>query len=83
MEEQEQDFTITIEGKQYKYADLEPENKGLVRHIRDLEAQLDQVNFKFEQVNASKLFFSEKLIQNLKQATPDASVDDQPLASKE
>lgn len=69
------DFTITIEGNEYKFSDLEAENKGLVTHIRDLEAQLEQVNFKFEQINASKLFFSDKLIQNLKQPAPDSAPD--------
>ncbi len=64
---EQNDFTITVDGKDYKFDDLEAENKGLVAHIRDLEAQLEQVNFKFEQINASKIFFSDKLVQNLKQ----------------
>ena len=63
---EQNDFTITVDGKEYKFDELEAENKALVGHIRDLESQLEQVNFKFEQINASKLFFSDKLIQNLK-----------------
>ena len=75
---EQNDFTITVDGKDYKFDDLEAENKGLVAHIRDLEAQLEQVNFKFEQINASKLFFSDKLIQNLKQPAeqPDAPAEE-------
>jgi len=68
----EQEFTITVDGNEHKFDDLEPENKGLVTHIRDLESQLEQVNFRFEQLNGAKLFFSDKLIQNLKQPAPEA-----------
>jgi hypothetical protein len=69
---EQNDFTITVDGQEFKFDDLETENKALVGHIRDLESQLEQVNFKFEQINASKLFFSDKLIQNLKQPAEQA-----------
>lgn len=69
---EQNDFTITVDGKEYKFDELEAENKALVGHIRDLESQLEQINFKFEQINASKLFFSDKLIQNLKQPADQA-----------
>ena len=70
---EQKDFTITVDGNEFKFDDLEAENKALVGHIRDLESQLEQVNFKFEQINASKLFFSDKLIQSLKQPAEEAS----------
>ena len=72
----ETDFTITVDGNEFKFDDLAPENKGLVQHIRDLEGQIEQVNFKFEQINASKLFFSDKLIQNLKQSASEAPAEE-------
>lgn len=73
---EQNDFTITVDGKEYKFGELDAENKALVGHIRDLESQLEQVNFKFEQINASKLFFSDKLIQNLKQPAEQATASE-------
>lgn len=83
METEEQDFTITIDGTKYKFSELESDNQSLVRHIRDLEVQLEQVNFKYEQVHASKLFFSDKLVQNLKQTPKTESPAESTQDSKE
>jgi seryl-tRNA synthetase len=66
--ETENDFTVTIEGSDYKFSDLTDDNKVLVNHIRDLDAQVEQLNFRFEQLNASKNFFSDKLVWSLNQA---------------
>lgn len=70
--ETENDFTVTIEGSDYKFSDLTDDNKVLVNHIRDLDAQVEQLNFRFEQLNASKNFFSDKLVWSLNQAKTQA-----------
>jgi seryl-tRNA synthetase len=70
--ETENDFTVTIEGSDYKFSDLTDDNKVLVNHIRDLDAQVEQLNFRFEQLNASKNFFSDKLVWSLNQAKKQA-----------
>jgi hypothetical protein len=64
--EDQNDFTITIEDTEYKFSELSDENKASVMQIRDLEGQMQQLNFKFEQLNASKTFFSQNLIANIK-----------------
>ena len=64
-EENENDFTITIEGQEHKFSELSDENKQLVSHVKDLENQIDQLNFRYEQLSASKLFFSDKLIESI------------------
>jgi len=64
--EDQNDFVITIEDKEHKFSELSDENKAIVMQIRDLEGQMQQLNFKFEQLNASKTFFSQNLIQNVK-----------------
>lgn len=64
--EDQNDFTITIEDTEHKFSELSDENKAIVMQIRDLEGQMQQLNFKFEQLNASKTFFSQNLIQNVK-----------------
>ena len=42
-EENENDFTITIEGQEHKFSELSDENKQLVSHVKDLENQIDQL----------------------------------------
>lgn len=64
--EDQNDFTITIEDTEHKFSELSDENKAIVMQIRDLEGQMQQLNFKFEQLNASKTFFSQNLIHNVK-----------------
>ena len=56
--EDQNDFTITIEDVEYKFSELSDENKATVMQLRDLEGQMRELNFKFEQLNASKTFFS-------------------------
>ena len=64
--EDQNDFTITIEDTEYKFSELSNENKATVMQLRDLEGQMRELNFKFEQLNASKTFFSQNLIANVK-----------------
>jgi len=70
---EENDFTVTVDGAEHKFSDLSDENKLLVSHIRDLDAQVDQLNFRFEQLNASKSFFSDKLVASLSTKASEAS----------
>ena len=70
---EENDFTVTVDGTEHKFNDLNDENKLLVSHIRDLDSQVEQLNFRYEQLSASKSFFSDKLVQSLKAPAEDAS----------
>jgi phage shock protein A len=65
---EQNDFTITVNDKDFKFNDLNDENKQLVAHIRDLESQLGQVGFRHEQLNASKTFFTDKLVSALSES---------------
>ena len=69
---EENDFTVTVDGTEHQFSELSDEKKLLVSHIRDLESQVDQLNFRYEQLNASKSFFSDKLVQSLKASAEDA-----------
>ena len=42
---EENDFTVTVDGTEHKFNDLNDENKLLVSHIRDLDSQVEQLNF--------------------------------------
>ena len=69
---EENDFTVTVDGTEHKFNDLNDENKLLVSHLRDLDSQIEQLNFRYEQLTASKSFFSDKLVQSLKAPAEDA-----------
>jgi septum formation inhibitor MinC len=72
---EQNDFTITVNDKDFKFNDLSDENKALVAHIRDLEGQLNQVGFRHEQLSASKNFFSDKLVASLSESKEEASAE--------
>lgn len=72
MENKENDFMLTVDGKDYKFSDLSDDNKLLVSHIRDLEGQVEQLNYRYEQLTASKTFFSDKLVASLKEQAEQA-----------
>ena len=65
---EQNDFTITVNDKDFKFSDLSGENKQLVAHIRDLESQIGQVGFRHEQLTASKTFFTDKLVAELSES---------------
>jgi uncharacterized protein (DUF342 family) len=66
MSNEENDFMVTIDGSDYKFSQLSNDDKMLVSHIRDLEAQVEQLNFRFEQLSASKSFFADKLVASIR-----------------
>ena len=68
MSNEENDFMVTVDGSEYKFSELKDENMILVNQIRDIDMQVDQLNFKYEQLTASKTFFSDKLVASLKEA---------------
>ena len=77
MENKENDFMLTVDGKDYKFSDLSDDNKLLVSHIRDLEGQVEQLNYRYEQLTASKTFFSDKLVASLKEQAEQAQQAEQ------
>lgn len=76
MSNEENDFIVTVDGAEYKFSELKDENKLLVSHIRDIDAQVDQLNFKYEQLTASKTFFSDKLVASLREEKEASSTQD-------
>ena len=72
MSNEENDFTVSVDGIDHKYSDLKDSSKQLVNHVRDLEVQIEQLNFRFEQLNASKTFFSNQLVASLSEKSEDS-----------
>jgi len=67
------DMTVNINGTEYKISDLQNEEQRLVSQLHDIESQLSQIEFKHEQVSASKLFFSDKLINSVREREEESS----------
>jgi len=67
------EMTVNINGKEYKVSDLQNEEQRLVSQLHDIESQLSQIEFKHEQVSASKLFFSDKLINSVREREEESS----------
>ena len=61
------------------------EQKELKDKIEELENQIDQLNFRYEQLSASKLFFSDKLIESIneKKDAEESEVVGEPTAEQE
>ena len=65
------EFTINVNGTDHKLSDLEQEDQLVVAQLQDLEAQLSQLGFRSNQLNASKQFFSDKLVESLSKKSVD------------
>ena len=69
------EMTVTIDGNEYKISDLESDEQRLVSQLHDIESQLSQIEFRHEQVSASKLFFSDKLVNSVKERTESSKTE--------
>lgn len=61
----DEEFTVTVDGQDHKFGDLEANDQQVVAHLKDLDNQLAQLNFRQAQLNASKAFFSDQLVGSL------------------
>ena len=62
---QEQELGFTLNGKDYNFDDLKDEDKDLVQQLKDLQMQLDQIEFKHKQVAGAKAHFTELLVDSV------------------
>jgi|DEB0MinimDraft_6_1074348.scaffolds.fasta_scaffold187719_2 hypothetical protein len=60
-----QNNVITINGKEYEESNLEPTQKYLIQHVRDLQAKAGQLRFQLEQVQVSLDHFTKELIASV------------------
>ena len=82
---EENEFTINVNGADHKLSDLPKEDQLLVAQLQDLETQLSQLGFRSDQLNASKQFFSDKLVESLskKSDADDAQAKDSSESAKD
>ena len=64
-EERLKNLTFSLNGKDYKYSECTDEQKQIVHQLNDIENQLGELDFKFNQVNAAKTQFTDMLTKSL------------------
>ena len=78
----DEEFTITVDGKDHKFGDLETGDQQVVAHLKDLDNQLAQLNFRQDQLSASKAYFSDQLVASLSKASQNADEAEKSDASE-
>ena len=63
-EERLKNLTFNLNGKEYKYSECTDEQKQIVHQLNDLENQLSDLDFKYNQVNAAKTQFTDMLVKS-------------------
>lgn len=63
--DQQDDLKIYINEKEYSFKNLSAEQQELVRHVRDIDIQLDQLAFKHTQTVGSKNYFTDLLTKSV------------------
>ena len=62
---QKEEPKVSIEGKEYKVSDLEPEQVDMVNHVADLDNKLRSAQFNITQLQGGRNFFMDMLNKSL------------------
>ena len=62
---QKEDPKVSIDGKEYKVSDLEPEQVDMVNHVADLSNKLRSAQFNVVQLQGGHKFFMDMLNESL------------------
>jgi len=66
MAEVEKDQTITLDGKEYKYSEINEEGKVAVHHLNAIEQEIVTTKFLLDRHEGTKLYFIEVLSKILR-----------------
>ena len=64
---------VSIDGKEYKVSDLEPEQVDMVNHVADLSNKLRSAQFNVTQLQGGHKFFMDMLNESLEEDKPEAN----------
>lgn len=64
-EKEKKETTITIDGENYIYEDMTPEQQLLVNHVEDLNRKIGSSEFNLDQLKVGRASFIERLKQAL------------------
>jgi len=62
---QKEEPMVSIDGKEYKVSDLEPEQVDMVNHVADLSNKLRSAQFNVVQLQGGHKFFMDMLNESL------------------
>ena len=65
-QQNEQDLSFRLNGKDYKYNDCTDEQKQIVQQLNDLQGQMTELDFKFNQLQALNCTSQICSLKNLK-----------------
>jgi len=70
---QKEEPMVSIDGKEYKVSDLEPEQVDMVNHVADLSNKLRSAQFNVVQLQGGHKFFMDMLNESLEEDKPEAN----------
>jgi len=74
----EDDLGFTLNDKNYSYADLKDEDKEIVQQLKDLQMQLERIEFQHRQASGSKQHFTDLLIKSVDSEFVETKSDAEP-----
>lgn len=66
---------LTIDGVEYKFEDMTPEQQTLVNHVADLDRKLDSARFNVDQLQVGRNAFYQLLKEALARKPEEAVTD--------
>ena len=70
---QKEEPKVSIDGKEYKVSDLEPEQVDMVNHVADLENKLRTSQFNVNQMQGGLKFFMDMLNESLEVSSSEST----------
>tara|TARA_B100000282_G_scaffold284361_1_gene248829 strand:+ start:26 stop:280 length:255 start_codon:yes stop_codon:yes gene_type:complete len=70
---QQQDLSFTLNGKDYKYSECTEEQQQIVQQLNDLQNQIAELDFKYTQVSGAKNHFTDLLSKSIEDSSSDKS----------
>ena len=67
---------ITIDGTEYQYEDLTPEQQALFNHCVDLDRKIGNAQFNLDQLSVGKQAFIDRLRQTLTEEQAEETSED-------
>jgi len=63
----EENQTVTINGKEYDFVELEDGQQYLVRQLRNVNSKISNAKFELDQLSAAQDMFSKMLLASVKE----------------
>ncbi len=72
-EQEQNDLGFSLNGNDYKFDDLNDEQKYVVQQLKDIQVQIERIEFQHTQVSGAKQHFTDQLVKSIE--SPDSKKD--------